>query len=1168
MNRRFLVAILLLVTCGLAFNPPALRARSDADEEQEEEETSNAKPDAGGIVIEPSRGKIAEGDTITITFPVSMVAPDLIDVGDQPCPFVSDPKVDGTFLWKSQTEGVFTVTAVVAGARHRLTLASGLKDATGKPFVVKDWSAEFSTPKFAITTDFGERKQLPARPQIYLDSTYAVRLDEAAQHIYFQDRDLRERFPVEVIQTAEDKSAGSLEATGFRVAPRESLPVGRTFDLIVNGLADAKSRRPLPYLQVIPVGKTEPLQVQWLGAFNHALEDPAIRIKFNDYIDPVDATPERIRVEPAVEKMKLLASNDEIEITGSFDLKQRYKVTISPELKGDRGYGLPAESRWGATFRPKESCLIFPSTQVFARARQELRFAFFQVNTPQVTWKLARIPAEKLSAVSARVKEFEKDATDPVTGKAITDPRTGFAKQFQTELLVDAFQLPVSASGTFDATGGDTETRRDVRCTPAVASAKAGTPRTNEAFAGPYLFEASAMLPDGRIVGNHSVICVNDYLLTQKRTPDKVIVRLAKMSDGSSVAGVTVRAVTEENIELASVMTDKNGMAEFARDTVFPKARNSKPTHLFIADTPTGPALQFAEATAYSSGNDYARPARRSHAEIITDRNLYRPGQTLKMKGLVRDVTQFSGLMIPFGAGVHWSVTESDGSRVVGEGDTTLSPYGGWEGEWSVPEKAKLGSYEIRCSVAGRDFEGVTLVSVQEYRVPLFSVIVEATSPEVGTTAHARISSAYFHGAPNAGARVHWKATWTTSPEYGSEAEGGYRKRFNTYAEVGPSLDPNSEEIKAIENDTQLDAHGFATLTCESPFKDNPAVGRTSVVWRADVTSIDGQTLSGGYTATLFPAETRLGVRAEEQITESVAAASAVSSGVKVEIDALDPEDKKIDGVLVRADLFHVTTKTVKEQIAPFVYRYRNTDQFDKVASQESKTPANLIFPTTETGRYVVAVNATKIKTPVVSDETTVTGEKPAELPVINETTFKIEHRAEPFLPGDKAALTIQAPFGGVAWVSVETDEVLDTLLVPVKGNAGRIELPIKENYAPNATVSIYLVKPGSDKELPLERFAYTDIEVRRPDRELKIAPHLASATAKPGEMVRGEVLVTSREKPVPDVDLLVFAVDDAVLTLGDWKLPNDWREILSEESIFRAHLRGVARLHREYCQA
>ena len=122
-----------------------------AQDEEQEEEASNAKPDAGGVVIEPSRGKIAEGYTITITFPVSMVAADLIDVGDQPSPFVSEPKLDGTFLWKSQTEGIFMVTGVVAEARHRLTLAPGLKDATGKPFVVKDWSAQFRTPKFAIT---------------------------------------------------------------------------------------------------------------------------------------------------------------------------------------------------------------------------------------------------------------------------------------------------------------------------------------------------------------------------------------------------------------------------------------------------------------------------------------------------------------------------------------------------------------------------------------------------------------------------------------------------------------------------------------------------------------------------------------------------------------------------------------------------------------------------------------------------------------------------------------------------------------------------------------------------------------------------------------------------------------------------------------------------------
>ncbi|HEU5246610.1 MAG TPA: hypothetical protein VFU09_05930, partial [Candidatus Udaeobacter sp.] len=121
MNRLFSTTLSLLAACSVAVG---LLAAAGTDEDQEEK-TSNAKPDAGGIVIEPSSGKIAESDTITITFPVGMVSPDLIDVGSQPAPFVSAPKLEGSFLWKSETEGVFTVSGVVAGAHHRLTLAPG-----------------------------------------------------------------------------------------------------------------------------------------------------------------------------------------------------------------------------------------------------------------------------------------------------------------------------------------------------------------------------------------------------------------------------------------------------------------------------------------------------------------------------------------------------------------------------------------------------------------------------------------------------------------------------------------------------------------------------------------------------------------------------------------------------------------------------------------------------------------------------------------------------------------------------------------------------------------------------------------------------------------------------------------------------------------------------------
>src|SRR5207244_7418747 len=71
-----------------------------------------------------------------------------------------------------------------------------------------------------------------------------------------------------------------------------------------------------------------------------------------------------------------------------------------------------------------------------------------------------------------------------------------------------------------------------------------------------------------------------------------------------------------------------------------------------------------------------------------------------------------------------------------------------------------------------------------------------------------------------------------------------------------------------------------------------------------------------------------------------------------------------------------------------------NTDQFAKVASQEVKTPAAFVFPAMETGRYVAAASAPAAKTPLVSDETTVSGEQPAELSVQNETRSE-EHTSE-----------------------------------------------------------------------------------------------------------------------------------------------------------------------------
>ncbi|MBV8141542.1 MAG: hypothetical protein JOZ60_05785, partial [Verrucomicrobia bacterium] len=775
---------------------------------------------------------------------------------------------------------------------------------------------------------------------------------------------------------------------------------------------------------------------------------------------------------------------------------------------------LPVQSKWGATFHPKESCIVFPSSELYLRALRELRFSFLQINTGPVQWNLARVPLEKLSAVNARLTEFDRPQINPLTGKMMVDPRTGLTRMRPTDLLVQSFGLPVVSSGTFEASDGKDQIMREIRC---VSSDK-------EALSGPYLLEASSTLPGGRIVGNRSIVLVSNYILSQKRTADSIIVRLAGMADAQPVAGIAVRAVTAENIELQRETTGQDGIATFRRSTLFPD-RQPHAT-LIIAETSDGPLVRSLDIdTGYTSGTETVPLPEKLRAAIITDRNLYRPGQSVKIKGILRDANE-TNLTIPSANEVRWQVTAGDEKRVIKEGTAILSGHGTWEALWEIPEKAQTGHYQIHCNVGKAAYAGIADVDVEEYRVPLFSVIAEVSN-EVGEAAHATLSSAYFHGAPNAAANVHWKATWTVAAEIHDESF----KCYNSYAEIGPRLDPDAVPSKTIEGDIKLDPHGRAFLECESPFKNNPAVGFCDVSWRAEVTSLDGQTIVGGASESISSARARLGVQASEDTSSP--------KTIQAQIQAFDQENQSVTDIALHADLFFVFTKTVKEQVAPFVYRYRNTDRFTKIASQELRGPGKIRFEVQQTGRYVVAVSAPAVLTPLVSDEATVTGEEPAELPIENETSFEIEQRAQPFAPGETAVLTTKAPFPGIAWVSIETDKILDTLLIQIPGNAGRIEIPIKKEYAPNAFVSIYLTRPGAGHSLPLERFAYTQIIVNRPDWKLDIDPHLSAVSAAPGQKIHGRLHVTSEDRPTADADLAVFVVDDAVLQLGGWQLPD-----------------------------
>ena len=169
-----------------------------------------------------------------------MVDAATIDVPNQALPLSSHPALEGEFLWKSQTEGSFTVKRLQAGASYHLAIRGGLNDLAGQPLQAEDWSTDFTTPKFSVTAGFDFRNELSSQPQLALETTYDVRLTDVAELAYFQDRmDLRVSRNIGQCHSKSGDSSG-----GKRIPsnPADQLPVDRTYDLLVDGLVEAGSK--------------------------------------------------------------------------------------------------------------------------------------------------------------------------------------------------------------------------------------------------------------------------------------------------------------------------------------------------------------------------------------------------------------------------------------------------------------------------------------------------------------------------------------------------------------------------------------------------------------------------------------------------------------------------------------------------------------------------------------------------------------------------------------------------------------------------------------------------------------------------------------------------------------------------------------------------------------
>ena len=190
---------------------------------------------------------------------------------------------------------------------------------------------------------------------------------------------------------------------------------------------------------------------------------------------------------------------------------------------------------------------------------------------------------------------------------------------------------------------------------------------------------------------------------------------------------------------------------------------------LIIATTPEG-RLAYLGFTGVWYGDYRDREYNEAKYFLITDRPVYRPKQKVQFKVWANQAQYDREGKSPY-AGQKFvvKINNPKGEKVF-ESAYTADEYGGFNGEFDLPDQATLGVYGVSLLDQGKSIlSTIGSFRVEEYKKPEFEVKVDAPADPValGEKIEARVQAKYYFGAPVTEAKVKYKvlrsehaATW------------------------------------------------------------------------------------------------------------------------------------------------------------------------------------------------------------------------------------------------------------------------------------------------------------------------------------------------------------------------------------------------------------------------
>ena len=651
------------------------------------------------------------------------------------------------------------------------------------------------------------------------------------------------------------------------------------------------------------------------------------------------------------------------------------------------------------------------------------------------------------------------------------------------------------------------------------------------------------------------VLSVVDTAIVTKLAFDELLVWALDYDTGEPLTGVEVRAgLVEEppHSPYKTAVTDGDGVVRFA---VLPQGDYDSwgsPYGDYLVRIDEGGRHGVASTwwDSDSSPWDLDVPAHPyfpgTVGHLYTDRPIYRPGETVFYKGVVRHDDDAS-YALP-GKDARFTVTIRDAHyNELLQTSVHVGELGTFAGELVLPGDAPTGTYRVRLYDDERRYVATTRFTVAEFRAPEFEVEVTAAETDYvsGETIAAEVEARFFFGGAVADAGVEWAAL--ASPT-AIRVEGYENYSFSDHDYYWNRADGYREPLRA-RSEARTDVSGVAHFDVPAALEADEGTQRFTI--SATVTDANAQAVANSTAVTVHPAAWYAGIRPKSYI-------GTAGEPEAVHLVTVDTEGRIAPQRPVTVRIFEREWIRTKERGDHGGYRYRSEPRDTEIDVQPTTTNADgeavITFTPPSAGTYRLVAESTDDQGRVARSAhfLWVSGEEYAPWRVRDDDVIELIADRERYEVGDVAEVLVPAPFAGATGlVTIERGRVLSNEVRSFETNSEVLRIPIENAHLPNVYVGVVLYRPPTeDDPLPRYHVGYVELSVSTAPRALDVRIEPDREQATPGETVRYAVQVTDAAGRGVAADVAVAIVDQAVLSLADEAGPDGMGAFWSERAL------------------